>query len=297
MPSPVSVHHSEDHVLHSEHADADFHLWIGRPVAGFAPSREPPVVLWVLDGDLYFGTAVELTRIMHQLYGELPPILVVGVAYGTDDPRVQGELRTRDLTPTSDPGWEEMGRRIDPAWKPLLPEGRRVGRAREFLRFLVDEARPYVADRFETAPGAGALFGSSLGGLFAAWSVLAEPGSFDHVIAVSPALWWDRATVLDLEERTAERLTDLPVNLFLAAGGLEEPENVPFLSRFRLISNARTLAERLVSRGYPSLDARFQVLEGETHTSVISVGLTRGLRAFLRGAPPAIPPSVGEVGP
>ncbi len=285
MPSLVSLHHTEDHVLHSRHADADFHLWIGHPVAGFSPSREPPVVLWVLDGDLWFGTAVELTRIMHQLYGELPPILVVGVAYGTDDPRVQGELRNRDLTPTSDPEWEDMGRRIDPAWEPILPEGRRMGRAPEFLRFLVDEARPYVRDRFETAPGSDTLFGSSLGGLFAVWSALAEPASFPHVIAVSPALWWDRATVLDLEARAAERLEDLPVELFLAAGSLEEPENVPFLSRFRLVSNARDMAGRLERRAYPSLDVRMQVLEGETHTSVVPVGLTRGLRAFLRRAP------------
>lgn len=297
MPPPVYLHHTEDHLFHSEHADADFHLWIGRPVAGLAPSREPPVVLWVLDGDLYFGTAVELTRIMHQLYGELPPILVLGIAYATDDPRVQGELRNRDFTPTADPDWEEMGRRINPAWQPLLPEGRRTGRAPEFLRFLVDEVRPWVRKRFETAPDSDVLFGSSLGGLFAAWSVLAEPGSFAHVIAVSPALWWDRATVLDLEARAAEHLDDLPVKLFLTAGSLEEPEDVPFLARFRLVSNARTLAERLESRGYPSLHVRMQVMEGETHTSVISVGLTRGLRTFLHGTPPSLPTSLGKVKP
>ncbi len=294
MPSPVTLHHTEDHVLHSRHVDADFHLWVGHPVAGFAPLSGPPVVLWVLDGDLWFGTAVELTRIMHQLYGELPPILVVGVAYGTDDPRTQGELRTRDFTPTVDPGWEEAARRVDPHWRPVLPEGRRVGRAPEFLRFLVDEARPYVRERFETAPGNGVLFGSSFGGLFAAWSLLAEPGSFDHVIAVSPALWWDRATVLDLETETAERLEDLPAKLFLTAGSLEEPEDLPFLARYRLISNARVLAERLQRRRYPSLDVRMEVLEGETHTSVVPVGLTRGLRAFLHATPPPMPGSMGE---
>jgi predicted alpha/beta superfamily hydrolase len=289
MMESVKLHDTEDHVLHSEHVGQDFHLWIGRPVAGFAPSKAPPVPLWVLDGDLFFGTAVETTRLMHQLYGELPPILVIGVAYGMDDPRVQGELRTRDFTPTADARWLEGGLSANPDWQPVLPEGRRMGRADAFLRFLVDEARPYVEDRFEAAWDRSTLFGSSMGGLFAAWAALTEPAAFRHVIAVSPSLWWDDAAVLKLEEKLAGERDDLSGRLFLGVGGLEEPEHLPFLARYRLISNVRTLAERLESRGYPSLDVRAQVLEGEAHTSVPAVGLTRGLRAFLRGVPPAMP--------
>ncbi len=287
---PVTLHHTEDHRLHSEHVGADVHLWIGRPVAGWrGPSPEPPAVLWVLDGDLFFGSALEATRLMHMLYGELPPLLVVGVAYGTDSPREQGELRTRDLTPTADPGWEAMGRQMDPAWEPLLPEGKRMGRAAEFLRFLVDEARPYVEARFQVGPGGHALFGSSMGGLFAAWAALAEPGAFQRTIAVSPALWWDAGAVLALEERVAEARDDLPGKLFLAAGSLEEPEHLPFLARYRLVSNAMELAERLRGRGYPSLEVTSTVLEGETHTTAAFAGLTRGLRALFPAAPRAMP--------
>jgi predicted alpha/beta superfamily hydrolase len=287
VTAPVTLHHTEDHLLRSEHVEEEFHLWIARPMEGFAgPASQPPVALWVLDGDLFFGTAVEMTRLMHRLYGELPPILVVGVAYGTDDPQAQGELRNRDFTPTADAEFLEMGRRMNPSWEPLLPEGRRMGRARPFLRFLVEEARPYVEARFDVAPGSTTLFGSSLGGLFAVWSKLAEPGAFDRTIAVSPALWWDGGAVMILEERVAGSSDDLPGKLFLAVGGLEEPEHQPVLARFRLVSNVRTLAERLESRGYPSLEVTAQVLEGETHTSVVPVGLTRGLRAFFGGPPP-----------
>lgn len=291
---PVRILHTEDHVLHSEHVGDDLHLWIAPPLPRFMaggqggePASAPPVPLWILDGDLFFGMAVDTTRLMHRLFGELPPILVVGVAYGHDRAALHGELRNRDFTPTASPAMEAMGRRMNPEWTPALPEGRRMGRAPEFLRFLVDEARPYVKSRFQTAPGADTLFGSSIGGLFAAWSALAEPGSFDRVIAVSPALWWDDGCVLDLEERIAAERDDLPVELYLAAGSLEEPEHLPFVSRFRLISNARTLAERLASRGYPSVRTSFQLLEGETHTSVPPVALTRGLRALLGGAPAA----------
>lgn len=293
MSEPVTLYDTETHVLRSEHVGRELQLWIGRPGAGFAPSPGPPRVLWVLDGDLFFGTAVELTRLMHRLYGELPQILVVGVSYGVGDPQVQGELRTRDFTPSADASYEEMGRRINPAWQPVLPKGRRMAGAAPFLRFLVDEARPYVERHFPTT-GRGTLFGSSLGGMFAVWSMLVEPEAFDHRIAVSPALWWDREAVLALEDRVAESRDDLPGRLYMAVGALEEPEGVPFLSRFRLVSNVVALKERLAGRGYASLEVRGEVFEGETHTSMVSLGLTRGLRAFLRGTPPPIPRAAAE---
>ncbi|HET7321955.1 MAG TPA: hypothetical protein VFI96_05635 [Longimicrobiaceae bacterium] len=60
---------------------------------------------------------------------------------------------------------------------------------------------------------------------------------------------------------------------------------MPFVSRFRLISNTLAFAELLTSRGYPSLDVAVQVIGGETHTSVAPAALTRGLRALLQQRP------------
>jgi len=97
----------------------------------------PRKVLYVLDADLFFGTAVETARLAHQLYGELPPLLVVGIAYG-EEPGVQGQLRTRDFTPSADPGFDRMTASF-PGFEPLLPEGERKGGAERFLDFLHEE--------------------------------------------------------------------------------------------------------------------------------------------------------------
>ncbi|NER79954.1 MAG: hypothetical protein F6K42_10295 [Leptolyngbya sp. SIO1D8] len=92
--SPVFIADTEVHPLYSEHVGDDFELWIAQPQAGFAPlSPSPPQVLYVLNANLFFGTAVEMTRLMHKLYGELPPLLVVGIAYPTADGFLQGALR------------------------------------------------------------------------------------------------------------------------------------------------------------------------------------------------------------
>lgn len=291
-PHAVSLPDTRIHRLHADAVGDDFELWIATPQQGFVPSLEAPRVLYVLDANLFFGTAVEMTRLMHQLFGELPPLLVVGIGYDSPSPAVQAELRTRDFTPTVDSGFAKMARAMPGAPEPTLPEGRRLGRADEFLRFLVQEARPFVEARYEVAVGGSVLFGSSLGGLFVLHSLLKQPGAFDAYIASSPAIWWDGACLLDREEEVAREGSDLAASLYMAVGEHEERAEIPMLSRFRLVSNLRLLAERLAGRGYDSLDLDSAVIGGETHTSVVPAALTRGLRHALRGwaRSPAPPP-------
>ena len=79
-------------------------------------------------------------------------------------------------------------------------------------------------------------------------------------------------------ERAAS--SDIDANLVLAVGGLEEDPRVPMLAQFKMVSNVHELEERLLSREYPSLHVTKLVLEGESHTSVVPVALTRGLRSI-----------------
>ncbi len=296
MSSPVTIPHASVHPLHSAHADADFQLWIAEPVAGMFPFPPGPRrVLYVLDANLFFGTAVEMTRIMSQLYGELPPLLVIGIAYDTDSPVLQGELRARDFTPTANAGFgAEPPKMPGPMPEPTLPEGRRLGRAPHFLDFLTKEVRPFVESRYDVLPGGSTLFGSSLGGLFAVHALLERPDAFDAYIAVSPALWWDQTALLGREAQLAAERSDLASTLFLAVGSGEERADIPMLASFRMISNLQALAGQLRGRSYPSLDLETFVADGESHTSVVPVALTRGLRYVfrsLRRMPPAPPPT------
>lgn len=282
---PVTLRETETYRVFSEHVGAELELRVARPVPGLMSQPvEEYAVLYVLDGDLFFGTATETTRLMHGLFGELPPLLVVGIGYGTNDPRLQGETRNRDFTPTADPAFEAMGRRMMPGWEPLLPEGRRMGGADRFLDFLEREVAPLLAERYPVAERGSTLFGSSMGGLLATYALLTRPGPFDHYVIASPALWWDGELLFRIEERVAPERDDLPAKAFLAAGSLEEGSGIPGLDRWKLVTNARTMSERLAGRRYPSLQVDVQVLEGETHTSAVPLALTRGLRWAFGGA-------------
>ncbi len=289
----VALRETECFSVHSSAADADYEVRVALPIAGWrTPPDAPWHVLVVLDGDLFFGMATETTRLMHSLFGELPPILVVGVGYGTNDPTVQGETRNRDFTPSADAGFEAMGRRMMPDREPLLPEGRRFGRAAQFLEFLTGELRPFITTRYPRASASHTLFGSSMGGLFAAWTLLERPRAFDGYVVASPALWWDGGLLFRVEEergatsQTSESSCDEARNgptarAFFGAGALEEGAGISGVDEFRLVSNARRMAELLGGPRWPGVEASFEVFPGESHTSVVSTVLTRGVRRLL----------------
>ena len=278
----VTIPQSTVFDIRSEAADADFQIWVATPAPGVVPlAPGPRHVLYVLDANLFFGTAVEMTRIMSALYRELPPTIVVGIAYDTPTASIQAELRARDFTPTVDAGFEAMAQGWPGAPEPTLPNGRRLGRAAEFLTFLLDEAKPFVEERYDVSAGS-TLFGSSLGGLFVLHTLLQRPDAFDAFISVSPALWWDDDLLLRRFQDLAASHEDVDATLFLAVGSEEERADIPMLASFKMISNVRAFSERLVEQGYPSLDVTTFVAEGESHTTVVAPALTRGLRYIHR---------------
>lgn len=261
-------------------ADAEYEIHIAHPLppvfATSAPAAWTP--LYVLDGDLFFGLATEMTRLMRQLFQELPPVLVVGIGYGTNDARVQGETRNRDFTPTVDRRLAAMATRFGAGHAPVLPKDRRAGRAAQFLDFITGELQPFIAERYGVAAGEGTVFGSSMGGLFAAWTLLTRSETFRSYVIASPASWWDDELLFRLEAPPRTRTT----RAYIGVGGLEEGAGIPGLDEWKLITNARRLAERLSTLAATHPDVAFEVLPGETHTSVVPAVLTRGLRAVLR---------------
>ena len=273
---PAVIPASAVHRLRACHIDQEFEIRVAWPVA--VEAQAGLRVVYVMDGDLFFGTVVEMTRLMHQLFRELPPLLVVGVGYGAADPRVQGELRNREFTPTSDEAFERMGKKMMPDWQPLLPDGQRMGGAAAFLAFLQEEVSPLVAAEYAVADGGHTLFGASLGGLFALYALLAGADAFDNYVIASPAIWWDGEMLFDVESRLAEAENDVAAAVFMGVGSLEEGTGIPCVDRLKTVTNVREMVGRLAERSYPSLSVAVHVFENETHTSVVPAVLTRGLR-------------------
>jgi predicted alpha/beta superfamily hydrolase len=122
-------------------------------------------VLYVLDGDAYFTYVAGLVRLMSESSGRIPEMIVVSI------PNV---ARERELAP--------------PLQHPTTAN--EIYTADVFHRFLQEDLLPWVEGHYRTEPFR-LLIGHSRGGLFAFYSLLNWPETFDAYLALSPAIWWD----------------------------------------------------------------------------------------------------------
>lgn len=72
-----------------------------------------------------------------------------------------------------------------------------TGHSAPFLQFIEQELQPFVEKNYKTSPQK-TLLGQSLGGLLAAEILIKKPQLFTHYIIVSPSLWWDDRSLLDV---------------------------------------------------------------------------------------------------
>lgn len=137
---------TEVHTLHSESVGDDFVLYVHLPPEAFTePERRFPV-LYAMDGDHSFPMICSaVTQLSWS--GAVPPVIVVGVGYGTLDLN-NGNHRSRDLSPQPYPGAEDSG----------------GGAA--FHQFLTEDVFSYIEAKYPVDTEARYLFGHSLGGLF-----------------------------------------------------------------------------------------------------------------------------------
>jgi predicted alpha/beta superfamily hydrolase len=242
---------------------------------------QPSLALYLTDGNGLFGLAVDTVRLM-QIPAMLPSTLVVGIGY-PDVATVADtvSIRPRDLTPTASPRFDGSGG------------------AEAFLRFIRTELRPSMQRRFPSC-AESLYFGHSLGGLFGAYMLLADPASFDGFIVSSPSLWWDDRTLFDMEQARAMDHDDLAARVHFGIGGLETDEGrrqeganlpaghfaKPGRTHLDMVDDLIRFTDALRGRGYPSLELSVTVYPDEFHATVAASVLTHGLRELCWRTPP-----------
>lgn len=264
------------------------------PQHGFA-------VLYMLDGDAYFGTYSFAAR-MRALYGELQPAVVVGIGYPEAESDIKVALLRRqyDLTPTQ----------IDPkeaAQAGLATDPAALGGAEAFLQVIEREIKPRVAALLTVDSSRDILFGHSLGGLFALHTLFTHPESFRTYLVLSPSIWFGDRAVLRNEAAFAAAVKSGKASprVFVAVGGEEETppagplppgmtreQVVKSIAAAAMIHNTKDLGDRLEAlpstAGYT---ARTRVFDGETHISVAWATVGPFLNFALAPEKPATPAS------
>ena len=142
--------------LASKATGLTYHIYIRHPQGyGEDPSKRYPIV-YLLDGDSAFPL-LAAQHLFLTIDDKLPEAIVVGIAYGGFDPKVN--KRDVDFGP----------------------------RAEAFHRFLETELMPRVEANSRADPKQRVLVGQSYGGSFVLWSALNRPDVFWGRIASNPS--------------------------------------------------------------------------------------------------------------
>jgi hypothetical protein len=264
---------TETKILHSNILGEDLEIYISFPADYFQNDSISYPVLYCADANRNFNLISNIVNILSFPEKEIPRILVVGIGYKIKGLEDWAALRRRDLTPTSSP-------EDDKKWETYLARasGRnnivsKSGGARSFLEFISTELIPYIESNYRVNQDDRALMGYSHGGLFTLFTVFSKPETFQRYYAGSPSIWWDNKVILEYEKKYNDAHKDLPVNLFMSVGSLEDLSS---------IGDMYKLAGRLESRDYPKLKLETHIFEGETHSSCYAGGISRALKVLYK---------------
>ena len=204
------------------------------------PPRRAFPILYLHDGQNLFDGATsfvpgmdwQVGQTADQLIrdGQVAPLIIVGI-YNA------GKHRLGEYTPTSVP---RLG----------------GGRANRYARFLLEEVRPFLQEKYRVSCGVEntGIGGSSLGGLVSLYLGLRLPQVFGKIAALSPSVWWNGRVILRFA--AAAPVQPIP-RIWLDAGTREGGRTVEDVERFRDI---------LLRKGWQlERDLHYERVEGAEH--------------------------------
>ena len=259
---PANILNSDTFLIASKNVDQEYRILVGLPDGYRGPAQEPYPVIYLLDADGGMGLMTDMARAL-ALGAEIPNALVVGIGYPVESFLPTMPMRFRDMTPTqSDDSAKDVLRELG------LSENEFVGSggAQPFLRFMIEELIPQVESRYNVVGTENAIWGSSLGGLFAAYALLSG-APFDGYIIGSPSLWWDDSSISTLLDEAETNVAASRV--FMAIGALE--------------GSSQPVMEfaKMIERKWGSITVSMVEFEDESHLSCIGPTVSRGLRWVL----------------
>ena len=137
-----------------------------------------------------------------------------------------------------------------------------VSRTEQLERFAERDRNPLK--RFKVDPDQRSLVGHSFGGMFGVYALFTRPALFQHVVAVSPSLWWRDRYLMAPERAFIKRAHAGQVDLTHRSLTLLMGER----DMVQEIQDARALQLRLQDLSQYGLRSDFQIEAGEDHMSV-----------------------------
>lgn len=187
-----------------------------------------------------------------QWINRVPRSIIVGIA---------NTSRRRDMTyPTN-----------DTAARRRYPE---AGHSDKFISFLQQELQPYIQKKFKTT-SSKTIIGESLGGLLAAEILLKNPKLFNNYIIVSPSIWWNNGSLLNLSSPILQEGFSQKTIVYIGVGkeGLTSG-NPPRMME----ADANWLADKIKNTKSKAVTVYFDYLPQEDHATIMHQAVFNALR-------------------
>lgn len=202
-------------------------------------------VIYVLDGSID-EDFIHIVGLVHYnsfpWIDRVPKSIVVGIA-NVD--------RKRDFTgPTS--------MEVD---KKLVPTG---GGSAKFIAFIENELQPHIRKNYKTN-SYKTIIGQSLGGLVATEILFTKPGLFDKYVIISPSLWWNDGSLLQLNPAILREDFTQPTAIYVGVG---KEGITPGLGNRVMELDANLLADKIRQTKSKNVKVFFDYLPAETHATV-----------------------------
>jgi len=237
----------------------NYRIFVSAPEGGEPPRGGYPV-LYVLDGNAYFGSFAQARWV--QDYLPIGKSIVVGVGYPGD--QRWDVRRMNDYT--------AQLREPPPPETRAFAQHRSGGRA-QFLDFMTGKLRAEIARRYPVNPERQSLFGHSFGGLFALYALYERPQAFQSIVAASPSMEWNAQSILDDERAFSAKLSAGKIagtSRLMVVVGDRDADGDP--------DSARLLVDRLERLSGWGLRVRLRRYADEVHASVPAQSVNDVLR-------------------
>lgn len=155
-----------------------------------------------------------------------------------------------------------------------------TGHSEQFINFIQKELQPYVEKNYKTT-SSKTIIGQSLGGLLAAEILLKRPTLFNQYIIVSPSIWWDNGSILNLSSPILKDDFKHPTKVYVGVGkeGLVPGDNPRMME-----VDANLLADKIKSGKSKNLAVYFDYLPAEDHATIMHQAVFNALR-YLNPVP------------
>jgi len=265
----LTINKQEQFIVDSKITATSYQLSISLPMHYSSKDTIHYPVMYLLDGNYSFPIA-HASRQVQDMFDGLENVIIVGIGYTWEQSLVPWHTgRWRDYLPTSDTSVEGDNNPWFLNSLNLKNGDLHSGGADAFIKAMKNEIMPLIEKKYKTN-GDNGITGHSNGGLFASYCLVKEPKLFKRYGINSPALWWDKKIIFQLEKSFYEQNRCIAAKVFMSVGSLEG-EMVKLMTDF---------ADSLKTHHYKGLTLNQQIFENENHMSVIPASISRTLRVL-----------------